>query len=101
MFLKKRYSHSTTKSYYRLCSLSACTSSKNPQREQVVLEERIGFSFKKICFLMSFSSRTFGFIVFEKQLSKVSIVHFNSTENSSAREVDFSRANTAETASLS
>ena len=50
---------------------------------------------------MSSISRNFGFIVFENQAFNVSIVNFNSMENNSAREFDFSRANTAEAASLS
>ena len=37
----------------------------------------------------------FGLIVLENQLFKLSIVNFSSTENNSAREVDFSRARTA------
>ena len=41
---------------------------------------------------MSFKSRHFGFIVFENQSFNTSIVNFNSPENYSAREVDFSRA---------
>ena len=40
-------------------------------------------------------------MVFEKQSFKVLIVNFNSTENNSAREVDFSRAHTADAAFLS
>ena len=35
-------------------------------------------------------------MVFENQSFKVSTVNFNSTENNSAREVDFSRANTTD-----
>ena len=50
---------------------------------------------------MSFNSKNVGFILFENQLFKVSIVNFSSTGNSSARQVDFSPANTAESASLS
>ena len=50
---------------------------------------------------MSFTSRNFGFIVFENQSVNVSIVNFNLMENNSAREVDFSQAKTAEAASLS
>ena len=55
----------------------------------------------KICFLISFSSKNVGFMVFENQSFKVSTVNFNSTENISAREVDFSRANNTDLASLS
>ena len=50
---------------------------------------------------MSFNSKNFGFIVFENQLFRVSIVNFSSTENSLTREVDFFCANTVEAASLS
>ena len=51
---------------------------------------------------MLFKSRNFiGFILFENQLFKVSIVNFSSTENSSVRKVDFSHANTAEAIPLS
>ena len=101
IFLKKRYSHSTIKSYQRLCLPSASTSSKNPQIEHGVSESTIGFSFIKICLWMSFNSKNVDFILFENQLFKVSIVNFSSTGNSSARQVDFSPANTAESASLS
>ena len=59
------------------------------------------FSFIKFCFLTSFRSRNFDFIVSENQTFNVSIVNFNSTENIAAREVDFSRANTASAASFS
>ena len=59
------------------------------------------FFFIKICFLISFTSKNFDFTVFENQAFNVSIVNFNSTENNSAREVDFSRANTTEAASFS
>ena len=93
--------HSTIKSYHRLRSPSVCTSSKNPQIEQIVLEGTIGFSFIKIYFLMSSRERNFDFIVFENQAFNVTILNFNSTENNSAREVDFSRANTAVAASFS
>ena len=89
------------KSYHLLCSPLACTSSKNPQIEQIVLEGTIGFSFIKVCFLISFRSRNFDFIVSENQAFNTSIVNFNSTENNSAREVDFSHANTAVAASFS
>ena len=47
---------------------------------------------------MSFTTKNFGFIVFENQSFNTSTVNFNSTENNSAREVDFSRANTANAA---
>ena len=50
---------------------------------------------------MSFISRNAGFIMFENQSFKVSIVNFSSTENSSAREVVSSRANTVEEESCS
>ena len=50
---------------------------------------------------MSFKSRNFGFIVFENQSFNMSIVNFNSPENYSAREVDFSPSNTVEAASFS
>lgn len=50
---------------------------------------------------MSFNSINFGFIVFENQAFNVSIANFNSMENNSAREVDFSRADTEEAASFS
>ena len=43
---------------------------------------------------MSFSSKNLGFITLENQSFNVSIVNFNSTENNSARGLDFSRANT-------
>ena len=100
IFYKTRYSHSTIKSYH-FCLPSTSTSSKNPQMEQVVSVGTIGFSFTKICFLMSFNSKNFGFIVFENQLFRVSIVNFSSTENSLTRELDFFCANIAEAASLS
>ena len=48
---------------------------------------------------MSSSSKNFGFMILENHPFKVSIVNFSSTENNSAREVDFSWANTAEAAS--
>ena len=89
IYLKKRYSHSTVNSYHRLCSPLVRTSRKNPQIEQIVLEDTTGFSFIKICFLISFTSRNFGFIVFENQVFNVSIVNFNLAENNSVREVDF------------
>ena len=57
--------------------------------EHVVFDGIIKLSFTKICFLMSFNSKNFEFIMLENQLFKVSIVNFNSTENSSAKEVDF------------
>ena len=41
---------------------------------------------------MSSISRNVGFIVFENQAFTVSIVNFNSMENNSEGEVDFSRA---------
>lgn len=44
-------------------------------------------------FLMSLNSKNFGFIIFENQSLRISIVNFNSTENNSEREVHFSRAN--------
>ena len=50
---------------------------------------------------MSYSSRNLSIIVFVNQSFNVSIVNFNSTENSSARDVDFSRAKAAEAVSLS
>ena len=53
----------------------ACTSIKNPQTEQIVLELPIGFSFIKICFLILFRSRNFVFIVFENQAFNVSIIN--------------------------
>ena len=46
-------------------------------------------------------SKSFDFIILEKQSLSVSIVNLNSTENNSAREVDFPPANTAEAASFS
>ena len=42
---------------------------------------------------MSLNSKNFGFIIFENQSLRISIVNFNSTENNSEREVHFSRAN--------
>ena len=69
--------------------------------EQIVFEQTAGFPIVKICFLISFSSKNVGFMVFENQSFKVSTVNFNSTENISAREVDFSRANNTDLASLS
>lgn len=54
-----------------------------------------------INFLMSLSSRNFGIIILKNQSLNVSIVNFNSTENNPAREVDFSRTNTAEAAAFS
>ena len=54
--------------------LTFTTSSKNPQIEQIVLEGTIRFSFIKNCFLISFTSRNFGFIVFENQAFNLSIV---------------------------
>ena len=50
---------------------------------------------------MSLNTKNFEFIMLENQLFKVSSVNFNSTENSSAKEVDFSHANMAEATSLS
>ena len=55
----------------------------------------MGFSLINSCFLISSNSRSFDLIVFENQLCKVSMVNFNSMENSSASKVDFSRARTA------
>ena len=49
---------------------------------------------------MSSSSKNFGFMILENQSFKVSMVNFSSTENSSAKDVDFSRASTAEAASF-
>lgn len=64
--------------------------------------QKAQLDFLKICFWMLFKSRNFiGFILFENQLFKVSIVNFSSTENGSVRKVDFSRANTAEAIPLS
>ena len=40
-------------------------------------------------------------MILENHLFKVSTVNFNFTENNSARDIDFSRANTAEAASFS
>ena len=42
-----------------------------------------------ICFLISPSSKYFGFITLENQSFKVSTVNFNSAGNNSARDVDF------------
>ena len=89
------------KSYHRRCSAQASVFSKNQQIQQVVLEGAMGFFLINIRFLISLNSRNLGLIVFENQLFNVSIVNFNSTENSSASEVDFSRAKTAVAASLS
>ena len=50
---------------------------------------------------MSFNSKKFGFTVFEDQSFNTSIVNFNLTENNPAKEVNFSRANTTQAASLS
>ena len=69
--------------------------------EFVVSDGTIGISFTKIFFLMSLNTKNFEFIMLENQLFKVSSVNFNSTENSSAKEVDFSHANMAEATSLS
>ena len=55
----------------------------------------------KSLLLTSLSSKKFGFILLEKQLLSISIVNFNSTEKSSAREVAFSHSKTAVAASLS
>ena len=86
MFLKKRCSQSTIKSYHRnLSSPFVSISSKKPQKAQVVSEGIIGSSL-----ILSCSSRNFGLIVLENQLYKVSIVNFSSRENNSTREVDFS-----------
>ena len=45
---------------------------------------------------MSSSSKNLGFMTLENQSFNMPIVNFNSTKNNSAREVDFSRANTAD-----
>ena len=50
---------------------------------------------------MSFSSKNLGFMTLENQSFNVSVVNFNFTENNSAREVDFSRANTVDAAPFS
>ena len=50
---------------------------------------------------MSSISRNFSFIILENQSFKVSALNFNSTENNSATDVAFSRANTAEATSFS
>ena len=94
MFLIKRCSISTIKSYHRWCSPQASVSSKNPQIQQVVLKGKIGFSLINICFLISSNSRNLGSKIFENQLLNVSMVNFNSIENSSASQVDFSRSKT-------
>ena len=69
---------------------SPSTSNRKPQIEHLVFESTIGFSFKNFCFLMSSTSKKFGFLIPENQSFKVSMVNFSSRENSSAREVDFS-----------
>lgn len=71
------------------------------QMKQVVLEGTMGYSLINTCFQMSRTSRNFILIVFLNQLFKVSTVSLSSTENSSAKEVDFSRTRTAVTASFS
>ena len=91
-FIKKKKSN-----LKRLC---VTTFGKNLQIEHVVLKGIILFFLMKIYLLTSLSSKNFGFIIFVNQLFKVSTVNFNSTENNSAREADFSRAKTAEAASL-
>ena len=48
---------------------------------------------------MSLSWKNFGFIIYENQ--SCNVLNFNSTENNSTREVDFSWAKTAEAASFS
>ena len=102
MFLKRRCSHLTIKSYHRnLPSPFASTSTKKPQIVQVVSEVISRFSLINKCFLLSCSSKNAGLIVLENQLFKVSTVNFSSTENNSAREVDFSRSRTAVAASFS
>ena len=98
--LRNKCCLSTTKLYHRLCSPSTSTLSKNLQIEHVILKGIILFFLMKICLLTSLSSKNFGFIIFVNQSFKVSTVNFNSTENNSAREADFSRAKTAEAASL-
>ena len=50
---------------------------------------------------MPFNSKKFGFTVFENQSFNTSIVNFNLTENNSAKDASFSRANTTEAVSLS
>ena len=96
----KRCSLSTIKSYQRSFSPEDSISNKKPPTQQIVLEGTIGFSLMNICFLMSFSSRKFSFIVFLNQLFKVSIVNLSSTEKSSAMDLDFLRARTAAAASF-
>ena len=58
------------------------------------------FPFYISAFFMSSISKNVGFIILENQSFKVSTVNFNSTENNSARDTAFSRANTAEAASF-
>ena len=68
---------------------SSSASNKKPQIEQTVLELTAGFSLTKTCFLVSSSSKDFGFIMVENHLFIVSIVNFSSTQNNSARDVYF------------
>ena len=89
------------KSYQYLLSPVATTSNKSPQIDHVILEGTIEFCFINICFLISLRKINFGLTLFENQLLNVYTVEFNSTDKSSAREVDFSQARTSVAASLS
>lgn len=76
-------------------------SNRKPLMQQVALEETMGFSLINTCFQMSGTSRNFVLILFLNHLFEVSMVNLSFTENSSAKEVDFSRARTAVAASFS
>ena len=75
-------------------------SKRKLQIKQIVFVLFIGFSFLYVFFFMSSISKNFGFMILENQSFKVSTVNFNLTENNSARNIAFSRANTAEAASF-
>ena len=75
--------------------------SLNPQIQKHVLDQYRGFSFTNICFWISFSSRNFDLKTSLNHLTKMSIVDFHSTENSSDKDVYFWQAKTFVAASFS
>ena len=75
--------------------------SLKPQIQQHVSDQFIGFSFMNNYYWISLNSRNFDLKTSLNRLTKVSIVSFNSTENSSDKDVDFWRTKTFVAASFS
>ena len=96
MFRRNKYSHSTTKSNQLFSPSTAIGKSQIQHNESL----SIGLSFLNFYFLTESISKKFGLISLENQSFRVSMVNFSSTENNSAKEVDFSQASTAEAASF-